>query len=318
MDNREKLRQRFAKDYNLPINIFTEDMFAYYAHLYDFFPFGLWYNLNEKIDNEYDGNIEKWLDYCAKVRDEAINTVTASKEWQEFNYFEDMHKYDIEIPIGEHSCYTEATVGKRFISIDLKKANFQALKYAGVLSDKTYEDFIERMGGDEYIKGSKYLRQVIFGKMNPSRQIKVEKYIMYNIYKFLKPLMDDLPLELFSMNSDELIYEVKGPSTITDGITKEIEYDIFTHFGINVRVEYIVIGRLPIINARGNKIDAYIRKNIITGEETLKKASTTFYPQIYKIWKGQEVTEKDRVFFFEDQLATFNEPLKLDIKIDGV
>ena len=36
--NSKKFYQRFAKDYNLPINVFDEDMFNYYKRLYDFFP----------------------------------------------------------------------------------------------------------------------------------------------------------------------------------------------------------------------------------------------------------------------------------------
>ena len=35
--NSKKFYQRFAKDYNLPINAFDEDMFKYYKRLYDFF-----------------------------------------------------------------------------------------------------------------------------------------------------------------------------------------------------------------------------------------------------------------------------------------
>ena len=35
--NSKKFYQRFVKDYNLPINVFEEDMFRYYMGLYDFF-----------------------------------------------------------------------------------------------------------------------------------------------------------------------------------------------------------------------------------------------------------------------------------------
>ena len=53
------------------------------------------------------------------------------------------------------------------------------------------------------------------------------------------------------------------------------------------------------------------KQNFITKQSKLKKASTTFFPQIYKLWIGKPINEKDRVFFFENQLATFNESLKL-------
>ena len=310
--------KRFCKDYNLPINVFTEDMFKYYSELYDFFPKDVWEKLCEKITNEYNGNVDLWLDYCAKVRDSAIIGTMETPEYKEFNAC-DMSRWDIPdgVPqVGEHSIYNEACDGRFFVSIDLKKANFQALKYAGVIKDETYKDFIYRHGGDDYIAESKYLRQVIFGKMNPGRTIKVEKYIMGKIYILVSYFFESLGYELFSINSDELIFAEGNHSMFESyGSTKNIETIekmIKDELGIDARVEYILVKRLNIVNANGNKVDAYVKHLVNTGEETLKKVSTTFYPQVYKIWKGQPIDKKDMMFFFEDQLAYFVEPLKLD------
>ena len=177
INNIKKFRQRFVKDYNLPINIFDDNLFEYYIQLYDFFPYPRYKETIEKIENEYDGCVEKWLEYCASVRDNAINGVMETDEYKKFNSM-DLSQYNFTPICGERSCYTEETNGKRFLSIDLRKANFQALKHVGVISDVTYEQFINRFGGDDYIANSKYLRQVIFGKRNPSRPIKIEKDLM--------------------------------------------------------------------------------------------------------------------------------------------
>jgi len=307
MEN-NKLRLRFVKDYNLPINVFDEEMFKYYTELYDFFPRDRWERLKSMIDGKYDGNAEKWLEYCANVRDAAIESVIGSDAYKEFNN-SDMSVYKLKNNIGEHSCYNQETNGCNFVSIDLKKANFQALKYVGVLDDEDYEHFIEKYGGDDYIKGSKYLRQVIFGKMNPDRTTAVEKHIMEKVMSVSDEV---LPMEfkLYSQNSDELVYkqwaEFYGEMKV---ICPVIEKSVNEKFGIDVRVEFVQIKKLPIVNTNGNNVDAYVRKNLITGEETLKKASTTFYPQIYKLWKGMEIEDRDLVFFFEDQLCRFNNPL---------
>ena len=69
--------------------------------------------------------------------------------------------------------------------------------------------------------------------------------------------------------------------------------------------------RLILKYRKNNKVDAYIRKNVITGVETLKKASTTFFPQIWKLYKGLEIEEIDRMFYVENQIAIFKEPLKI-------
>lgn len=309
--NDTKLIQRFVKDYNLPINIFDEKVFEYYSNLYDFFPKEKWETLKKDIQDKYRGNVEVWLDYCAEVRDKAINGVMETQEYKDFNNC-DLSKYKLTKNIGEHSYYTNETNGCRFVSIDLKKANFQALKYVGVISDKTYGDFIERFDGSDYIKDSKYLRQVIFGKMNPGRIITIEKYIMEKIMSIADEVLPP-EFKLYSQNSDELVYKQTG-NFYGDIriICAVIEKVVLDNFGIEVRAEYVEVTKLPIVNCNGNNVDAFVRKNLITNEEVLKKASTTFYPQIYKLWKGMEIEDMDLWVYTNDQCAKFFEPLRLN------
>ena len=316
INNIKKFRQRFVKDYNLPINIFDDNLFEYYIQLYDFFPYPRYKETIEKIENEYDGCVEKWLEYCASVRDNAINGVMETDEYKKFNSM-DLSQYNFAPICGERSCYTEETNGKRFLSIDLRKANFQALKYVGVISDATYEQFVNRFGGDDYIANSKYLRQVIFGKMNPSRQIKIEKYLMSKVYEVIKDVTEKYSFTIFSMNSDELIFAIPEEfynNRQEDENTRELINDIYNlvgkNIGVEIKVEYIEVRRLPIVSANGTKIDAYERTNLFTSQKTLKKASTTFYPQIYKLWNEMPIEDYDMVFYFENQLATFNQELR--------
>lgn len=304
-----KLKQRFVKDYNLPINIYDDRLFSYYIGLYDFFPVDTYAKLCQNVEEKYGGNVSLWLDDCAKVRDAAIFGVIESDKYKSFNDSKNLLKeYDIDIKVGEHSLYSQETDGKRYVSIDLKKANFQALKFAGVLDDASYEDFITKYGGDEYIINSKYLRQVIFGKMNPGRTVKVEKYIVSKIHEIVSPVFPEW--KLYSFNSDELIYSLDdfypGEDTLNSivGAVKEL-------LGIDVRVECVEIKKLPIVNVNGNGVDAYVRTNINTNESVLKKASTTFFPQIYKLWKGKAIQDEDLYVYFDDQLAKFVEPLRL-------
>lgn len=304
-----KLKQRFVKDYNLPINIYDDRLFSYYIGLYDFFPVDTYVKLCQNVEEKYGGNLSLWLDYCAKVRDAAIFGVIESDKYKSFNDSKNLLKeYDIDIQIGEHNLYSQETDGKRYVSIDLKKANFQALKFAGVLDDASYEDFIRKYGGDDYIVNSKYLRQVIFGKMNPGRTIKVEKYIVSKIHEIVSPVF--LDWKLFSFNSDELIYSLEDFYPSEDNLNSIVKA-VKELLDIDVRAEYVEIKKLPIVNANGNNIDAYVRTNINTNESVLKKASTTFFPQIYKLWKGKEIQDEDLYVYFENQLAKFVEPLRL-------
>lgn len=314
LTSNRKLVQRFVKDYDLPINIFDAWHFEYYASLYDFFPMDAWNCLEKTIRERFDFSAEKWLDYCQGVRDNAINCIKNSKFYAKFN-LGDMSQYAVKPPVGERSCYTEETDGTIFLSIDLRKANFQAMKYAGVLYDDTYDDFIERAGGDDYIKGSKYLRQVIFGNCNPSRQVTIEKYLINRVYCLVKDKY--LNLDLFSMNSDEVVFKLlsldalkDNPNVIREALTA-IEREIKIFFNINVKAELFQVKKLRVVNSENDNVDAYVKHNLVDGTEKLKKASTLFFPQIYKLWKGLNITSTDREFYAEHQLATFNKELVL-------
>ena len=184
------------------------------------------------------------------------------------------------------------------------------MKYVGVINDNTYSDFIDRFDGSDYIKNSKYLRQVIFGKMNAGRINTVEKYIMSKIMDLVGPIIP-IGFDLYSQNSDELVYKLNADGFVGDIkiICGAIEKVVLDNMNIEVRAEYVEVTKLPIVNCNGNNVDAFVRKNLLTGEEVLKKASTTFYPQIYKLWKGMEIEDRDLVFYFEDQLCSFNKPL---------
>lgn len=320
---KERLNQRFAKDFNLPINIFNEEMFEYYHNLYkDFWPEEEWEALNKEIIEGYNGNFELWLQHYADVRDKIITTVLESPEFKNFNNYNmsvyEVHKEVRDLSIPDRTSYTEVYEGHKYLSLDLKKANFQALVHAGVLFDKSYEDFINKYDKSFYFKKSKYTRQVIFGKLNPKRTTTVEKFIISGIFKHLS-LMNQFNTVVatnngictpFSFKTDEFIWEVNGELTKED--IEYLENIVLHEFGYLVRCEYYEIKKLPIVNTNGNTVDAFVRTNLITSEQVLKSVSSIYYPQVYQLWKGNEITEKDMLFWYEDQLASFIKPLKIE------
>lgn len=299
---------RFVKDYNLPINIFDEDMFAYYRELYaDFWPHEAEALMEKEI--EECGSVDKWLEKYAELRDNIINTLENSEEWKTFNQC-DMSQYAVSSTIGERNIYTEEQHNCIFISIDLKKANFQALRSLGIIKESTYEDFIYKFGGSKYFAGSKYLRQVIFGKLNPKRIITYEKYLIHKVLALVQERHAEW--NLFSVMSDEVIFKVDVNTFPGARETRDIEALVKETLGLDVRVEVIVVEHFPVVNYKGDKVDAYTRFNVWTRETKLKKVSTTFYPQVWRLYKNEDIQENDLKFFFEGQVCKFIEPLKLD------
>ena len=314
MTPQERINQRFAKDFNLPINIFQEEFFNYYIRLYDFWPDQEWTALNEEINKEYNGNMELWLEHYAQVRDTIIRTLEASKEYQEFNNC-DMSQFALSAAVKNYpdrNIYNQECEGGIFLSIDLRKANFQALKYVGVISEKTYEDFIDKYDKSFYFKKSKYTRQVIFGKLNPKRTITVEHYMMSQIFWLPKVMkaINYVGGKVIAFKSDEIVWQLDRQ--LKTRALKTIENVIKGELKFEVKAECFTIRDLRIVNPRGNKVSAWVKQDLNTGNGVLKSASTTYYPQIYKLWKGLDISKTDLYFYHEDQMATFVEPLRID------
>ena len=316
-------RRRFVKDYNLPINVVDSPYFEYYMETYDWFPKKEYEELINDIEIRFGGNVNLWLEEYAEMRDEIITTIENTDAYRDFNTC-DMKQWEIPKEMKnfpDMNIYNQSSIGKTFISIDLKKANFQALKWVNpdiVLDSDTYEDLIDSWGYDsEYMRTSKYTRQVIFGKLNPKRTITVEKYIMSKVYDVIindkMNFIGEYDAKLVAFKSDELIFEVlvENPVVGSEQLFQYMKQLIKDNVGVDVHIDLFKVGRIETLNHNNITVDCYIRTNLLTGEEKLKSASQIFYPQLYKIWKGKEINEKDLVFLGEGQLATFLYPLKL-------
>ena len=316
-------RRRFVKDYNLPINVVDSPYFEYYMETYDWFPKKEYEDLVNDIEIRFGGNVNLWLEEYAEMRDEIITTIENTDAYRDFNTC-DMKQWEIPKEMKnfpDMNIYNQSSIGKTFISIDLKKANFQALKWVNpdiVLDSDTYEDLIDSWGYDsEYMRTSKYTRQVIFGKLNPKRTITVEKYIMSKVYDAVindkMNFINEYDASLVAFKSDELIFEVlaENPVVGSEVLFNYMKQIIKDKVGVDVHMDLFRVGEISTLNHNNITVNCYIRTNLLTGEEKLKSASQIFYPQLYKLWKGMDINEKDLVFLSEGQLATFLIPLKL-------
>ena len=123
--------------------------------------------------------MQKFLEYRHSIEDQILSYNLNSEAYKEFNG--DKSAVPSETPIvGSPELYTKEQCNHFFVSYDMIKANFQALRYANpaIVKDcETYEQFIEKFTDIEYFKHAKQLRQVLFGKLNGKRTSSIEKYI---------------------------------------------------------------------------------------------------------------------------------------------
>lgn len=312
-------RKRFVNDMNLPIAIFEEPYFSYFLKLYESYFQSLtkWNNICDLIKSSFADNDDLFLKEYYRVRDKIITDILESDSYKEFNNM-DMSMYQIKnygFPSG--NVYNEINNNQKFISIDLKKANFQALRLVNVIKDETYDDFVSRYTNIQYIKESKYTRQVMFGKLNAKRQITVEKYIVSLIYEALMDnnMFSQLVKEVKSFASDEIIFSISPnlDDQIVNETIKGLSAYIKGELGYFVDVEYFVLNLKRFYTYNDLRINAFIKHFLnLEKKNEIMSVPMFYYAQIYKALNNLPIEENDLLFLMEGQVSKFLNPLKFE------
>lgn len=126
----ESLKKRFCKDQNLPIKVYSEPIFTERLKLFDAYEKYLEFCSMFRI--RFNSDEQAYLAYYNDLKDRIINYIKESEAFQSLNKA-DMYKefpiYGEGIPKGY--TYKDKNIGKSFLSIDMKKANFNALVHYG-------------------------------------------------------------------------------------------------------------------------------------------------------------------------------------------
>ena len=312
MEISEKLKERFCKDCNIPLKLFKESYFTDRLQLYDNY-----YNTLDKW-NIFVRELEKYkceqdyLEEYNRVKDAAINDIKLSDGYNRFNE-EDMGKYSVKYKdLPGKDIYKSSNDGKLFISIDMRKANFSALKLydKSIFSNAdTWEEFIERYTENKHIVNSKYIRQVILGNCNPRRQVTYEKYLMDLV---LEVLIDELGYsasDIAFFSNDEIVIDM---GKYKDCINKQkiLEMVVNVRFNIPFRIELFYLHKIT-------GTDGYYKelvKNIIERKYEFKCLNNYTLPFVLRKFNGEEITENDKVFYHEGLLSKFIEIPEIEIK----
>lgn len=321
--NRE-LAKRFISDYKLPIPLINEEYFFYYIWLYqeDYNSLKYYCELLDMINKRYGGDYNKFLEDYYNVRDKIITTVVESEAFQKFNTM-DMNDFTIKDRpnITSNNIYNNDNIGKFFISIDLKKANFQTLRNVDkdiVFGADTYEDFIGKFTDLDYVKASKYTRQVVFGMMNPKRHITAEKYFITQIYKKVIENFPYLADKCVSLSNDEMVFKVEfllyNDKLTCFALRKGIQ-DIAKEFGFEVHVEFFHLRGYNLVfkESRSVRKTFFMKDYFCTaGKFKLIGIPLQYHSIAYKLYKGKELSEIDYHFDYEGMNARFCEEFDIE------
>ena len=300
----DSLCRRFISDNNLQFQFVDYNHFNYCINL-----FGKkhdWDALLKVIKERFDNNPNKFLDEYYQLRDKIITDFLDKKEYKFFN--EEMNLNDFALDkdsrnITSNNIYNRENLGKTFLSIDLKKANFQTMKHISssmVNNRATYEDFIGDYTDLDYIKNSKYTRQVVFGKLNPKRQITCEKFFTNEIRKLIETEIYAMSGKIVSMSNDELVYEITTPENINDNLIQKLVEKIksITDFTVHADLFKLNGYEFQFMEAGVCKF-TFFEKVFSDGSKKLISVPMPFYKMVYKLMNNIPLEDEDYLFEYD-------------------
>ena len=307
------LKKRFAKDMNLPISIFDNPYFEYQLNLINKYEpcYNKWHWFCEELE-QFD-NEEAYFEYYNSVKDEVINYIQGTEQYKRFN--DDKCWVFKSGKYPSRDVYKEDNLGKCLISIDMKQANFTAMKFfePWIFNGcQTWGEFISKFTNKAHIIGSKYIRQVIFGACNPGRQIKAESAIMTS---FAENLEDNLNCKILSVSADEIIIE-SSDSREFDNILGWAQYQNLMAI---IKIEQFSLEKLP------NKIGwvKHISRSsncnpTCDQRKVLKCVSSINFCQVLKYMLDLPIEENDLIFHYEGRPCKFLEPIQNPFDVSAI
>lgn len=254
----------FCKLFDL--NITDYDEFDYYIE--QLTKIDRWKNLGELITlyKKTEDDLGDLFEYRIKKSNEIIEFLQNTRAFNELNEDNLIPDY----PITKTFQYNE---GVKYLSIDIKKANWVVLKkydpeFVNELCD-SYDELLDRFEVPELFRHSKQFRQYIFGNVNPKKQGKCQRVIIEEFINRFK----HLNLEISCIKNDEVIYSYNDISEI-DEILKSIDRDLFKiklftlkkiqGFRINFYTdEYENYIHKEMVGCNGNQFFLYLKKYIL-------------------------------------------------------
>ena len=308
------LKERFCKDLQIPIKIFQEPYFTERLELYDkHFDCLEKYNHFCEMLSEFNDEQEYFAVYNG-LKDRVIEYLNSNEIFMFFSQKEDMSKFAVENKnFPKNSIYRQDHIGKHFISFDICKGNFTALRHYSpdiFQGKETYEDFMKMFTDNEHLINSKYIRQVIFGAVNPNRQVRYEEYLMNKVLESILTFFNKSQIVYFS--TDEIVVNINEPVAENSETQKFITdtVNIFNNQGNRIRGEVFSLSYFEEFDVYVK--DVYFKTFTSNGKKiknsdikVIKNANHLTMPFVLRKMYNLPANENDNVFLHEGRLAKF-------------
>ena len=313
----ETLKQRFCKDMNLTIKIFEEPYFANFLKLYDEqYDAVSKYNRFVSAVNQF-GSEQAYFEAYNALKDAVIEYLNENEDMKFFAQEEDMNKFSCQNKgYPTRDIFKETNDGKVFVSIDMVKGNFTALHHYNpniVKGCSTYEEFIRAFTDVPHFVESKYIRQVVFGNVNPKRQVTYEKYLMDMVLTKLLETGVIKPENVEFFSTDEIVLAVPD-DMVSDRMVNEEFYNSVMNVvkwakdnNINVRGEFFELKKI-------SGTSGFVKK-FMMGKDGVDFKCLDFLtmPFVLRAYQKEEPNDMDRVFLYEGKKVMLMEDISVSV-----
>ena len=284
---------RFVNEHRLPMPVINEELFFYHIQNYDkvFGTIDKWNDLCGLVNKYYHGNPQEFVEGFKDIRENVIKTIKDGEAYQKFNNM-DMNVYAVDknkYKQKSKNIYHEGNIGKTLISIDLRKANFQAMNYV----DK-----------------------------NIMLKFTVETYMVYQVLDFMSKYFN-FPYTINSINADEVTIELYGRYYYILRDFRAIANfatECKNATGIDVHCEiYTLDGYNFYSNARNRKHFTFYARNEHKEpfDETVINTNLMcvqgpYFALVYKLYNNMEPEPLDYHFTNGDVDCIFNDTFRIE------
>lgn len=283
MENKIRDIKGFCKLFDL--NIPDYNHFDYYiSQLYKLNRYKNIYTLIELYETA-EADIDNLFEYRMDKSKEIIEFLENTRAYNELN----LDNLIVDLPISKSFQYQP---DKKYLSIDMKEANWSILKkydpdFLNEL-DISYKDFLSKFSIPELFHHSKSFRQFIFGNINPKRQSKAQRVYMEKIIKLINNL------ELECIKNDELIYSYEKYSDIENEINK-------------IDISEFKIKLFSVDRVEDFRIDTIFDSNDnILYQEMIGCNGNMFYLNLKKYILKEKIDVRDLYFRMDGNLAIWS------------
>ena len=312
----KKAFKRFINDYKLSIQpICTEE---YIERVFELIP-----DAKPQFDlslSEIGEDFATWMTAFEFSKNAMIEDIKNNNIYQEFIAFggkEFEKRWELRnFPKGgipNNTVFSRENHNKAYLSVDLRQANFQALRKVGVYTCKSWKELVSKYTDSAHILNSKQFREIIYGNLNISRIASVEKYLT-NEFRLGLEERSIIPenYRLVRFMPDELIYEI-GENKL--GFFEEKIKALSEDLGIEVKTQQFLL-KSYYIQAKGDdrKIEFFGKLDLRSGNETIHCLGRPYYMIGLSLWKGAEKDDcmYDHMFLNQEgYLCTINEEFEI-------